>query len=152
MGNQPPWACCSPRMTQSQRDAIASPANGLTIYQTDNTPGIYVNSGSAGSPAWIMAGNGGSWTVTGNSGTSAGTNFIGTSTCIGTVATATATDMVRIGNTFVASIGGFQNWTNISDSRFKENVKEDVPGLAFINQLRPVTYQLNPRRSMNLTG
>lgn len=30
-----------PRMTQTQRDAIATPAEGLIVYQTDNTPGIY---------------------------------------------------------------------------------------------------------------
>ncbi len=30
-----------PRMTQAQRDAIASPAEGLMIYQTDGTPGFY---------------------------------------------------------------------------------------------------------------
>lgn len=29
-----------PRMTKTQRDAIASPVAGLTIYQTDNTPGL----------------------------------------------------------------------------------------------------------------
>jgi hypothetical protein len=28
-----------PRMTKTQRNAIASPADGLEIYQTDNTPG-----------------------------------------------------------------------------------------------------------------
>jgi len=328
-----------PRMTQSQRDAIASPATGLTIYQTDNTPGIYVNSGSPGSPAWIMAGSGGSWSTAGNSGTSAGTNFIGTSDaqplmfkvnnqisgliensipfntgfgyqtlnslggwftsafgyqalfsntngtgntatgckalyantdgynntasgsgtlgsnttaskntaigamalssqsynpgyywesdnvavgfnallndqpasiangikntavgthsleantqgfqntsvganslvnnttgsyntavgyntgpnaanldntlCVGIDATATATNMVRIGNIFVNSIGGYADWTNISDSRFKENVREDIPGLAFIKQLRPVSYQLNREKINKFTG
>lgn len=31
----------APRMTHAQRDAIASPAEGLLVYQTDNTPGIY---------------------------------------------------------------------------------------------------------------
>ncbi|WBA41135.1 hypothetical protein [Hymenobacter canadensis] len=30
-----------PRMTQAQRNAIASPADGLIVYQTDNTPGLY---------------------------------------------------------------------------------------------------------------
>lgn len=30
-----------PRMTMAQRDAIATPAQGLIVYQTDNTPGFY---------------------------------------------------------------------------------------------------------------
>ncbi|HNV96031.1 MAG TPA: hypothetical protein PKG63_06120, partial [Bacteroidales bacterium] len=30
-----------PRLTQAQRNAIASPATSLLIYQTDNTPGFY---------------------------------------------------------------------------------------------------------------
>jgi trimeric autotransporter adhesin len=73
-------------------------------------------------------------------------------TCLGIDATGTGTDMVRIGNVYVASIGGYQNWTNISDGRFKENVREDVPGLSFINQLRPVTYQLNRDQINEFTG
>ena len=36
-----------PRMTQVQRDAITTPATGLLIYQTDNTPGFYYYNGSA---------------------------------------------------------------------------------------------------------
>jgi hypothetical protein len=67
-----------PRMTQSQRNALASPATGLTVYQTDNTPGIYYNSGTSGSPLWIMAGTGSFWNLTGNTGTTVGTNFLGT--------------------------------------------------------------------------
>lgn len=30
-----------PRMTKTVRDNISSPAEGLVIYQTDNTPGLY---------------------------------------------------------------------------------------------------------------
>lgn len=37
----------TPRMNQASRDAIASPATGLLIYQTDNTPGFYYYTGSA---------------------------------------------------------------------------------------------------------
>ena len=36
-----------PRMTKMQRDAIVSPAQGLLIYQTNNTPGFYFYSGVA---------------------------------------------------------------------------------------------------------
>ena len=36
-----------PRMNQSERDAISSPAAGLMIFQTNNTPGFYYYTGSA---------------------------------------------------------------------------------------------------------
>jgi len=36
-----------PRMTQAQRDLIATPAAGLIIFQTNNTPGFYYYTGSA---------------------------------------------------------------------------------------------------------
>lgn len=46
-----------PRMTLSQRDGIINPANGLIIYQTDNTPGFYFNSGTPSTPSWQMVGS-----------------------------------------------------------------------------------------------
>jgi trimeric autotransporter adhesin len=61
-----------PRIPVASRPA--SPATGLLIYQTDNTPGFYYYDGVA----WKMleiAGN--SWGLNGNSGVSA-SNFIGT--------------------------------------------------------------------------
>jgi len=70
------------------------------------------------------------------------TNYSNT-TCLGIDAAATGSNMVRIGNVYVGSIGGYQNWTSYSDGRFKENVKEDVPGLSFVMKLRPVTYTLD---------
>jgi hypothetical protein len=70
------------------------------------------------------------------------TSYMNT-TCLGIDATATGSDMVRIGNIYVGSIGGYQNWTSISDGRFKQNIKEDVPGLSFLMNLRPVTYTLD---------
>lgn len=45
-----------PRMTQAQRNAIATPATGLMIFQTNNTPGFYYYTGSA----WSAVGGGGS--------------------------------------------------------------------------------------------
>ena len=35
-----------PRMTRDQRDAIGTPATGLLVYQTDNTPGFYFYDGA----------------------------------------------------------------------------------------------------------
>lgn len=64
------------------------------------------------------------------------------STAIGYGATATASNQVRLGNSSVTSIGGQVGWTNFSDGRYKKDVKEEVPGLAFISRLRPVTYHL----------
>jgi hypothetical protein len=53
---------------------------------------------------------------------------------------------IEIGNTSVSWIGGQVNWAVYSDARIKANIKEDVPGLSFINKLRPVTYNLNIHR------
>ena len=65
------------------------------------------------------------------------------STAIGRGAIVTAASQVRVGNSFVNSIGGFANWSNISDGRFKKNLKDDVSGLPFIMKLHPVTYNLD---------
>lgn len=62
---------------------------------------------------------------------------------VGNAATVFADNQVRIGNSVSNSIGGYANWTNLSDGRFKKNIQENVKGLAFIMQLRPVTYQLD---------
>ena len=62
---------------------------------------------------------------------------------IGTSALVDASDKVRIGNTNITSIGGEVSWTTFSDARYKTNIKEDVPGLAFINNLRPITYTVD---------
>jgi hypothetical protein len=68
------------------------------------------------------------------------------STALGYGAQNTANYQVRIGNSSTTGIGGFQNWTNVSDARFKVEVKENIPGLDFINKLRPVSYYLDMNR------
>ena len=45
-----------PRMTAAQRIAIASPAKGLLVYQTQAPEGFYYNNGTGASPSWIMLG------------------------------------------------------------------------------------------------
>ncbi|MCC6649770.1 MAG: hypothetical protein IT348_01320 [Candidatus Eisenbacteria bacterium] len=43
-----------PRMTSAQRAAIALPATGLLVYQTDGTPGVYYNAGTPAAPSWKL--------------------------------------------------------------------------------------------------
>lgn len=64
-------------------------------------------------------------------------------TAIGFGALVNASNKVRIGNSAVTVIEGQVPFTTPSDGRFKYNVKEDVKGLDFILQLRPVTYQFD---------
>ncbi len=71
------------------------------------------------------------------------TNGFSNTTAIGYGAATSAHNQIRIGNSSVTSIGGFQDWTNVSDGRFKKDITESVPGLAFITKLRPVTYHLD---------
>ena len=87
--------------------------------------------------------------TTGNNNTALGayadvatSNLVNT-TAIGYGAFVDASNKVRIGGTAVTSIGGQVGWTSFSDGRFKKNVKENVPGLTFINMLKPVTYTVD---------
>ena len=68
---------------------------------------------------------------------------ISNATAIGNSAFVNASNHIIIGNTHITSIGGYNNWSNFSDGRFKKNISENVPGLSFINQLRPITYNLD---------
>jgi hypothetical protein len=72
------------------------------------------------------------------------------STAIGDSASITANDQVRLGDNWVNSIGGFANWTNVSDKRFKKDIQANVPGLNFIKKLKPVTYHLDMDAIANL--
>jgi hypothetical protein len=59
---------------------------------------------------------------------------------------------VEIGNTSVSWIGGQVGWSTYSDQRIKRNIQDNVPGLAFINQLRPVTYLLDIDTQQTICG
>ena len=95
----------------------------------------------------------GSWnTAIGyNAGNNGPTNLTN-STAIGYNAMLTSSNQVRIGDSGVTSIGGYANWSNISDGRAKKNIRADVPGLDFINLLQPVTYNLDLNAMDNLLG
>jgi len=65
---------------------------------------------------------------------------------------ATASNYYRFGNGNVLSIGGKVGWSAWSDSRFKQNVKEDVPGLDFILKLKPVSYNWDIQKLNTFIG
>ena len=48
-------------LTQAQRTVISNPANGLQVFQTDGSSGVYFNAGTPASPNWTT-----SWNTTGN--------------------------------------------------------------------------------------
>jgi len=70
-------------------------------------------------------------------------------TAIGAGAVVNASNKVRIGNSAVTVIEGQVPFTTPSDGRFKFDVQEDVKGLDFIRQLRPVTYHFDVERFEN---
>ena len=77
-----------PRMTAAQKTAIATPATGLLVFQTDGTPGFYYYTGSA----WVMiGGSGGSGTVTDVTGTAPVVSSGGTTPAI-SITAATSSD------------------------------------------------------------
>ncbi len=65
-----------PRMDSAQRMAIATPATGLLVYQTNGLqPGFYFYNGSN----WLnLSTQSTGWSTTGNAGTNPATNFIAT--------------------------------------------------------------------------
>jgi len=89
-----------PRMTQAQRNLIATPATSLLIYQTDATPGFYYYNGSA----WVSFASSG-WSLTGNSGTNPTNNKIGTTNLQDLKIVTSNTEAIRVTSTGNVGIG-----------------------------------------------
>ncbi|HEX6846744.1 MAG TPA: hypothetical protein VF144_07190 [Chitinophagaceae bacterium] len=58
----------------------------------------------------------------------------------------TLSNQVNIGNFSVSWIGGQVGWFHYSDKRIKSDIRDDVPGLAFITRLKPITYHVDIRK------
>jgi len=80
------------------------------------------------------------------------TSNIKNSTSLGRGASTTATNQIRIGNNIVTSIGGYEPWSNLSDGRFKKEIRKDVMGLDFIMALQPLSYQIDLDELDRFTG
>ncbi len=90
-------------------------------------------------------------TALGESAFSSGTDY-NNSTGLGYDAEPGASNTIMLGNSSVTWIGGHSTWHNTSDARVKKNVQEDVVGLDFIMDLRPVTYYFDKDKMDELTG
>ncbi|MDC8004780.1 tail fiber domain-containing protein [Aureisphaera galaxeae] len=77
---------------------------------------------------------------------------ISNSMALGNGARISSSNQIRVGNTSITSIGGYRSWSNLSDARFKLNVQENVPGLDFILNIKPVTYTLNREKLSAFKG
>ena len=131
---------------------VASPyavsiGSGASVATSSNNSVVVGNQASSAATGGIAIGD--TATVSGANSVSIGDGASvsgDNSIAIGYQASATGSNEVYLGNSAVASIGGVVNWTATSDGRFKTDVQEDVPGLDFINRLRPVTYHFNARK------
>jgi hypothetical protein len=122
-------------------------ANGNSALLLNTTGSSNTADGmSAGSAITTGIGN----TFVGNE-ANATSGDLNNATALGNGALVSASSTVRIGNNAVTSIGGYVGWSNVSDGRVKKNIKSNVPGLAFINKLNPITYNLDLEAADRIT-
>jgi trimeric autotransporter adhesin len=134
--------------TGSYNTSVGTYASYLTTTGTSNaafgTYAAYSNTGSYNTSLGAYAGYYASNNCTFVGWDTYGATFTPiNSTAVGYHAPTTASNQVRLGDANVTSIGGAVGFSVISDGRFKKNIQEDVPGLDFVNKLRPVTYNLD---------
>lgn len=91
-----------PRMTTINRTAIAAPADGLLVYDTDLDAFYYYDATAAASWRALLADSKSTglagWSTLGNSGTTAGTNFLGTADGTDLVFKTSGAERLRIFN------------------------------------------------------
>jgi hypothetical protein len=101
--------------------------------------------GSANTASGFYAGftntTGSGNTFLGASADAAATNLTD-ATAVGWGAIVDASYHVRIGDTNVTQIGGQVAWSNLSDARHKDNIRDLDLGLDFVLQLRPVSFTM----------
>ncbi len=84
--------------------------------------------------------------------TSVGAN-VTNSTVIGARGVVNSSNTIVLGDANITSLRcNVQTISTLSDKRIKEDINDDVPGLSFINRLKPVTYRINKTKEAQLLG
>jgi hypothetical protein len=64
----------------------------------------------------------------------------------------TGSDQIQLGGTSIGKIYAAVTVITSSDRRIKNNIQENVPGLSFINLLKPVTYHVDIHKENSILG
>lgn len=133
-----------PRMSRVQRLAIASPANGLMVIQTDNSsgdlPGVYVY--YEPETRWLRLLNSANlvWSLEGNNGTNSSNDFIGTTDLQDFVVRTNNITRVRV---LSSGRAVFENGITVKGSLVIENETSVVNSFTSSNsQLSNINYIL----------
>jgi len=70
-------------------------------------------------------------------------NNLVNSTAVGCMAQVLASNTIMLGDVNTQRVQTWGVYQQLSDGRYKTNITSNVPGLKFINLLKPVTYNLN---------
>jgi hypothetical protein len=126
----------------SNTSAIANTAVGHAALTSSSTGS---NNTAVGQGALFTLTSGSNNTAVGKGAGSSTPGNVNNVTLLGVNAgfVTTPDNHINIGNTSNVWIGGQVNWGVWSDERIKKDVKDNVPGLAFIMKLKPVTYHLD---------
>ena len=149
-------------LTNGQSGVANTAVGALTLIENEGTSNTAIGCSAMayhnyGDGNVAVGDNSLAYSLSGYNNTALGSNTsindgIHNTTIIGANAYANSSNSVVVGSTDVTLIGGYTSWSNLSDGRFKKNVQENVSGLDFIKQLRPVTYTLDIKKLNAFSG
>jgi len=153
---------------QSNTTGISNTAVGTTSLggstgSANTAIGNWAGMNNAGDYNTFLGDSAGAYNTTGYhntyvghlAGDGTGFSTVSNTTCLGDEAGFSATSVVSnsiyLGNNAITNVYAVPlGFSAYSDRRIKDSIKANVPGLAFINRLKPVTYNLDIHKEASL--